>query len=120
MSDQRPHALMATTRIIHTRVRLMDTTDRNGLRAASLLARARGTTAITGPAMVTGDAAATVTTDAPGMATTDAADTETMVADITGRERMPTGAGVATATAMHAVEGADFMVVAGAGERPHD
>ena len=114
MSDQRPYALMATTPTIRTRVRRMDTTDRNGSRVASLLARARGTTAITGPAMVTGDAAA--------MATTVVADTATMVADITGRGRMRTGAaGVVTATATRAVlQWAAFMVVAGAGERPHD
>jgi hypothetical protein len=100
---------MATTHIIHTHVRRMDTTDRNGSRAASLLARARGTT---GPAMVTGDAAA--------MATTVAADTATMVADITGRERTRTGvAGLAIATAMRAVQWAAFMVVAGAVEQPH-
>ena len=113
MSDQRPYALMATTPIIRTRVRRMDTTDRNGSRAESLLARARGTTAITGPAMVTGGAADMVTA-APDMAT--------MVADIIGRGRMRIGvAGSVTATATRAVlQWAPFMVVTGAGERPHD
>jgi hypothetical protein len=112
MSDQHPYALMATTPITHTRVRRMDTTGRSGSRAASSLARARGSTAITGRAMVTGDAAA--------MATMDVADTATMVADITGRERTRTGAAeLVTATATRAVQGAAFMVVAGAGKRPH-
>ena len=103
MSELRPHALMVTTHIIHTPVRPMDTTDHNGSRAAYLLARARGTTAITGPATVTGDAA----------------DTATTVVDITGRVRMRTGvAGSVIATAMRAAQWEAFMVVAGAGERP--
>lgn len=105
MSDLRRYALMAITRIIHMPVRLMDTTDRDGSWAASSLAQARGTTAITGPAMVTGDAA----------------DTATTVVDITGRGRMLTGvAGLVMATATLAVQWAAFMVVAGTGERRHN
>ena len=111
MSELRPHALMVTTHIIHTPVRPMDTTDRNGSRAAYLLARARGTTAITGPD--------TATTVAAGMVTTDAPDMATMVVDFTGRVRMRTGvAGLVIATAMRAAQWEAFMVVAGAGERP--
>jgi hypothetical protein len=110
MSELRPHALMVTTHIIHTPVRPMDTTDRNGSRAAYLLARARGITAITGLAMATGDAAGMVTT---------ATDMATMVEDITGPGRMRTGvAGLVIATAMRAARWEAFMVVAGAGERP--
>jgi hypothetical protein len=103
MSELRPHALMVTTHIIHTPVRPTDTTDRNGSRAAYLLARARGITA-------TGDAAGMVTT---------ATDMATMVEDITGPGRTRTGvAGLVIATAMRAAQWEAFMVVAGAGERP--
>jgi hypothetical protein len=116
MSELRPHALMVTTHIIHTPVRPMDTTDRNGSRAAYLLARARGITAITGPAITGPD---TATMAAAGMVTTDAPDMATMVVDITGRVRMRTGvAGLVIATAMRAAQWEAFMVVAGAGERP--
>jgi ABC-type amino acid transport system permease subunit len=112
MSELRQHVLMVTTHIIHTPVRPMDTTDRNGSRAAYLLARARGITAITGPDTATMVAAGMVTTDAPDMAT--------MVVDITGRVRIRTEvAGLVIATAMRAAQWEAFMVGAGAGEQPH-
>jgi hypothetical protein len=117
MSELRQHVLMVTTHIIHTPVRPMDTTDRNGSRAACLLARARGITAITGPAITGRDTATMV---AAGMVTTDAPDMATMVVDITGRVRMRTGvAGLVIATAMRAAQWEAFMVAAGAGEQPH-
>jgi hypothetical protein len=71
----RPPAPTATTVIIPTRARRMDTMGRAGSRAASSLAQGRGITAITARAMGTMGAAGTVTTDAAGMAITVAVTT---------------------------------------------
>jgi len=94
MSGQHQPALMAITRIIHTRARPMATMDRNGLWAGCSLAPARGITAIGGVVTAITDAVAMVTTDAAAMATTAAATTD--------RELTDTGAELVMALAMPA------------------